>query len=42
MDSFDLAGKAELSNMNFLNNLKNYDKDAINDEYIELLYPYLS
>lgn len=36
-DSFDDGGKAVLFDMSFLNNLKNFEKDQINEETIELL-----
>jgi dynein heavy chain len=36
-DSFDESGQALVSNSNFLNQLKEFDKDGINDETIELL-----
>jgi len=41
-DSYDTYGKAVLSDMKFLESLKGYDKETINDEHIELLVPYTS
>jgi len=43
-DSYELPGGGlfVLSNMQFLNQLKFYEKDNINEETIELLEPYLS
>jgi dynein heavy chain, axonemal len=40
-ESWDEAGKAVLSDMKFLASLKEYRKDDINEETIELLEPYL-
>jgi dynein heavy chain len=40
-DSFDEGGKAILFDMNFLNKLKGFEKDGINEETIELLSPYM-
>ena len=39
-DSFEEGGKAVLFDMNFLTKLKNFEKDSINDETMELLLPY--
>lgn len=36
-DSFDEGGKSVLFDMNFLNKLKGFEKDGINEETIELL-----
>lgn len=41
-DSYDLAGKAVLSDMKFKDNLQNFEKDQINEETIELLIPYFA
>lgn len=43
-DSFDEpgGGKSVLSDMKFMTNLKEYAKDSINDETMELLEPYLN
>ena len=41
-DSFDDGGKAILFDMGFLNKLKNFEKDSINEETIELLSPYFA
>jgi len=43
-DSFDEpgGGKTILSDMQFMKNLKEYAKDSINDETMELLEPYLN
>jgi dynein heavy chain len=41
-DSWDEAGKPTLNEMNFLKKLKEFEKDSINEETIELLYPYFS
>ena len=40
-DSFDEGGKQVLFDMNFLNKLKGFEKDGINEETIELLQPYM-
>lgn len=41
-DSFEEGGKATLGNMNLLQDLKNFERDQINDETMELLEPYLN
>jgi len=41
IDSFDLSGKAYVNNPKFIDMLKLFDKDTINDEIVELLVPYL-
>lgn len=41
-DSFDDGGKAVLFDITFLNQLKNFEKDQINEETIELLQPYMA
>lgn len=40
-DSYELSGKPLVNDSNFLFNLKNFFKDGINDETIELLHPYI-
>jgi len=40
-DSWFESSFKNLSDNNFLNNLRNFEKDNINDETIELLEPYL-
>jgi hypothetical protein len=42
IDSYEISGKAYVNNSKFIDMLKVYDKDTINDEIIELLIPYLS
>ena len=42
IDSYELSGKAYVNNPKFIDMLKAFDKDAINDEIVELLVPYLS
>jgi len=42
IDSYDLSGKVYVNNSKFIDMLKNFDKDAINDEIVELLVPYLT
>ena len=41
-DSWDESGKYCLQDMNFMKKLKDYEKDSINEETIELLFPYMS
>lgn len=41
-DSYEESGRALLSDMKFLTMLKEYKKDNINDETIELLEPYMA
>lgn len=41
-DSWDESGKPQLANIDFMNNLKSFKKDEINEETIELLEPYMS
>jgi hypothetical protein len=41
-DSWDESGKLVLNDLNFMKKLKEYEKDSINEETIELLYPYMS
>lgn len=40
-DSYEEAGKQTLGNMDFMNNLKKFPMDEINEETIELLDPYM-
>ena len=41
-ESWDEYGKQQLSDIAFMRKLKEYEKDSINEETIELLYPYMS
>lgn len=40
-DSWDEGGKSTLNSMDFMNNLKNFERDQISEETMELLEPFL-